>query len=97
MRLPKRQSKIVDDILDDHRSTLREDLARGIPDFAFQEVAKDASDGMKRHLQRYILLVTSDAKTRNKMTASANVMLRKLEEELREKLEEKFQDFLKTI
>lgn len=97
MRLPKRQTAAVDDILDDNRRTLREDLARGIPDFAFQEVAKDASDGMKRHVQRYINLVSSDAKSRNKMTASANVMLRKLEEDLRVKLEEKFQDFLKTI
>lgn len=79
------------------KKVVREDLARGIPDFAFQEAARDSAEGLRRHIQRYILLNAKDPKTQRQMISSAVIMLKEVEDEIRQMLEDKMQDFLRTM
>lgn len=78
-------------------SLLKEDLARGIPDFALSEVASDASEGLKRHLRKYIQLNASDPVKQRQMFVAANQVLRDLEKDMKELMEEKLQAFLRSV
>lgn len=79
------------------RPKLREDYARGIPDFALSQVASDATESLKRHVVRYIQLVASDPAHQRKMLASANMVLNDLEQDLKERMEEGLSDFLRRV
>lgn len=78
-------------------SVLKEDLARGIPDFALSEVASDASEGLRRHLRRYIQLSAPDPVKQRQMNVAANQVLKELEKEVKELMEEKLQAFMRQV
>ena len=78
-------------------AVLKEDLARGIPDFALSEVASDASEGLKRHLKKYIQLNSSDPVKQRQMYVAANQVLRDLEKDMKDLMEDKLQAFLRSV
>lgn len=78
-------------------SLLREDYARGIPDFALSEIASEASEGLKRHLRRYIQTVAPDPVKQRQMYVAANQVLRELEKDLKGKMEDKLEEFLRAV
>jgi hypothetical protein len=79
------------------KSVLKEDYARGIPDFALSQVASDASEGLKRHLRRHISQMSSDPAKQRQMLAAANSVLRELETEMKDLLEEKLLKFARSV
>lgn len=79
------------------KSVLAEDYARGIPDFALTQVAAEASNSLKRHLQRHIQQVAQDPMKQRQMLGAANVTLEELEAELKELLEDKLAKFIRLV
>lgn len=76
---------------------LREDYARGIPDFALSQVAAEAAEGMKRHLKRYVLQTASDPVKQRQMLAAANEVLEELEDSMKELMEDKLLKFIRMV
>ena len=84
----------------DLRKLVREDLARGIPDYAFTRPVENAVDQLVTDLVRVLIVhvnqTSSDPVTRNRRYAAANRVaaalkkdrefIRMLEEKLKEKL-----------
>ena len=76
-------------------SLLKEDLARGIPDFVLSQISSDAAESMKQHLRRHITQVAQDPSKQRQMLGAANVVLEELEEEMIELLRNKLDGFLR--
>lgn len=93
----KKQQALKQVIASEVKSLLKEDYARGIPDFALSQVAADATEGLKRHLKRHIGQMASDPVKQRQMLASANAVLRELEVEMKELLEEKLLKFVRSV
>jgi hypothetical protein len=82
------------------RKSIREDLARGIPDYAFTRPVENAVDQLVNDLIRILVVhvnqTSSDSSTRNRRYAAANRVaaalrkdrefIRVLEDKLKEKL-----------
>ena len=79
------------------KTLLKEDYARGIPDFALSQVASDAAEGLKHHLRRHIIQMSADPAKQRQMFTSASVLLRELEGEMKELLEEKLLKFVRSV
>ena len=77
------------------KKVLREDYARGIPDFALSDIASEAAEGLKRHLRRYIQTNSPDPVKQRQMLAAANQVLRELEKDLKDKMEDKLLQFVR--
>lgn len=75
---------------------LKEDYARGIPDFALQQISSDASESLKRHIQRYATMVSGDPVQHRKMMVEATRVLDELEVEMKELMEEKLLKFMRA-
>lgn len=93
----KKQQALKQVIALEVKSLLKEDYARGIPDFALSQVAADATEGLKRHLKRHINQMANDPMKQRQMLASANTVLRELEGEMKELLEEKLLKFVRSV
>ena len=93
----KNQQALKQVIASEVKSLLKEDYARGIPDFALSQVAADATEGLKRHLRKHINQMASDPAKQRQMLASANAVLRELEGEMKELLEEKLLKFVRSV
>ncbi len=93
----KKQQALKQVIASEVKSLLKEDYARGIPDFALSQVAADATEGLKRHLKRHISQMANDPVKQRQMLASANAVLRELEGEMKELLEEKLLKFVRSV
>lgn len=70
----------------DVRKLIREELAKGMPDFVMDEIAENAAEQVKRHFVKYAQERSADALSRGKLLDKANLTTKKLEEELRELL-----------
>lgn len=89
-------SKLRKIISEEVRSVLNEsDLARGIPDFVLSQVASDAAESMKMHLKRHISQVAQDPSKQRQMLSAAAVVLKELEDDMRELLQNKLESFLR--
>jgi hypothetical protein len=75
---------------------LYEDYARGIPDFALSEVAREATESMKVHLLRYSALIAGDPVQQRKMLQTTNVLMRELEQEIKALIEDKLVKFMRN-
>lgn len=93
----KKKQALKQVIASEVKSLLKEDYARGIPDFALSQVAADATEGLKRHLKRHINQMANDPVKQRQMLASANAVLRELEGEMKELLEEKLLKFVRSV
>jgi|LauGreDrversion4_2_1035121.scaffolds.fasta_scaffold09779_3 hypothetical protein len=79
------------------RSVLAEDYMRGITDFALSQVASEASESLKRHLRRHIQQVAQDPVRQRDMLAAASIVLKELEVEMKELLEDKLAKFVRSV
>ena len=93
----KKQQALKQVIASEVKYHLKDDYARGIPDFALSQVAADAAEGLKRHLKRHITQMANDPVKQRQMLASANTVLRELESEMKELLEEKLLKFVRNV
>jgi heme oxygenase len=93
----KKQQVLKQVIASEVKSLLKEDYARGIPDFALSQVASDATEGLKRHLRKHINQMASDPAKQRQMLAAANEVLRETEKEMKELLEDKLLKFVRSV
>jgi len=93
----KKQEALKKVIASEVKSVLKEDYARGIPDFAISQVAADATEGLKRHLRKHISQMASDPAKQRQMLAAANAVLREVEGEMKELLEDKLLKFVRSV
>jgi hypothetical protein len=93
----KKEQVLKQVIASEVKSLLKEDYARGIPDFAISQVAADATEGLKRHLRRHISQMASDPGKQRQMLAAATAVLRETEAEMKELLEEKLLKFVRSV
>lgn len=77
--------------------TLREDYARGIPDFVLVQIARDASESMRQHLVRNIEQTTVNPVDRRRKSAAASIVLQELEVKIKELLEDKLSSYLRAV
>lgn len=92
----KKQQALKQVIASEVKSVLKEDYARGIPDFALSQVASDASEGLKRHLRRHINQMSADPVKQRQMLVAANEVLREIEKDMKELLEDKLMKFMRS-
>jgi len=92
----KNQQALKKVIAAEVKSVLKEDYARGIPDFALSQVASDASEGLKRHLRRHINQMSGDPVRHRQMLVAANEVLRELEKDMKDLLEDKLMKFMRS-
>jgi hypothetical protein len=78
------------------RKSLREDYARGIPDFVIVQIARDSSDSLRQHILRHIQQTNSNTEEYHRKVSAAAEVLTKLEVDMKEMLEEKLSDFLRS-
>jgi hypothetical protein len=93
----KKQEALKKVIASEVKSVLKEDYARGIPDFAISQVAAVATEGLKRHLRKHISQMASDPAKQRQMLAAANAVLRETEAEMKELLEDKLLKFVRSV
>lgn len=75
---------------------LNEDYARGIPDFVLVQIARDASESMRQYLVRHIDQTTVNPSDRRQKSAAANVVLQELEIQIKELMEDKLSQYLRS-
>lgn len=92
-KLSKQQLRSI--IASETRKVVKEEYARGIPDFAISEVASEAAEGLKRHLRAYVNRMSQNPTHQRQMLASANEVVKELEQEIKAKLEDKLLKFLR--
>ncbi len=78
------------------KNNLKEDYARGIPDFALAQVASETAEGLRRCLKMYITQSSHDPSDQRRKMSAAAVVLDELEAEIKEKLEDKLLQFLRS-
>jgi len=76
---------------------LNEDYARGIPDFALQQVASNATDELRRLLRNHINQTSPDPSKQRQMLAAANVVLKETEKDVKELLEDKLARYMRNV
>lgn len=81
----------------DIRKIIREEYARGIPDFAISQIATDCAEDTKRQLVRFINQKSANPQQQRQLLSAANLVTKDLEKEIKEKIEEKLLDFLQRI
>jgi hypothetical protein len=91
-----KRSKLDQIVVENSEKNLNEDYARGIPDFALSQVASDTAEGLKRLLKMHITQSTRDPSEQRRKLSAASVVLGELEEEIKEKLEDKLLQFLRS-
>ena len=83
-------------ISEEVRRVLAEDYARGIPDFVLDQVA-DIKRGLKQYLTRHTEMVSQDALKSRKMYKAADAVLKEIEVELKELMEDKLRKFFSMV
>jgi hypothetical protein len=84
-------------IVKEIKKILREDYARGIPDFALEEAAVDAVEGLRRSIKAHIQQVVTDSSKQRQMLTAANVIMKEAQAEIKAVLEEKLSDFFRSV
>ena len=78
----------------DLRRLVREEYARGIPDFVTSNAASNCSEEMKRHLVRYVQQKVADPCTQRELLGRANSSLDEMEKEIKEVIEKHMMQFI---
>jgi len=76
------------------RKLVREEYARGIPDFVTTNAASNCAEEMKRHLVRYVQQKAADPRAQRDLLARANVSLEEMEKEIKEVIEKHMMAFI---
>lgn len=76
------------------RQIIKEELMAGVPEFQFRNVTSEFVEDIRRLLRQNILLDKSkDSATRQRAFVVANAVLKELEKEVSEMVEEKLRKF----
>lgn len=78
----------------DLRRLVREEYARGIPDFVTSNAASNCSEEMKRYLVRYVQQKSADPRQQRELLARANASLDEMEKELKQVIEKHMLAFI---
>ena len=76
------------------RLLVREEYARGIPDFVTTTAASNCAEEMKRHLVRYVSQKAADPRTQRELLGRANSSLDEMEKEIKEVIEKYMMQFI---
>ena len=76
------------------RLLVREEYARGIPDFVTTTAASNCAEEMKRHLVRYVSQKAADPRTQRELLGRANLSLDEMEKEIKEVIEKHMIQFI---
>lgn len=76
------------------RRLVREEYARGIPDFVTTNAASNCAEEMKRHLVRYAQQKSTDPRMQRELLARANNSLEDMEKEIKEVIEKHMLAFI---
>ncbi len=81
----------------DLRRLVREEYARGIPDFVTSNAAAGCAEEIKRHLVRYVQQKAADPKTQRELLGRANISLDEMENEIKDVIEKHMMTFIYNI
>lgn len=81
----------------DLRRLVREEYARGIPDFVTTNAASNCAEEMKRHLVRYVQQKSADPRMQRELIGRANASLDEMEKELKEVIEKHMMAFIYNV
>lgn len=76
------------------RKLIREEYARGIPDFVTTTAASNCAEEMKRHLVRYVSQKAADPRTQRELLGRANSSLNEMEKEIKDIIEKYMMQFI---
>ena len=76
------------------RKLVREEYARGIPDFVTSNAASNCAEEMKRHLVRYSQQKSADPRAQRELLIKANSALEDMEKEIKEVIEKHMLAFI---
>ena len=76
---------------------INEDYVSDIPDFVLEQIATEAVESLKSHIRRHINQSSLDATKQRKMLAAANSVLKELQLEIKDLLENKLMSFVQAI
>ena len=76
------------------RKLVREEYARGVPDFVTSNAAVNCSEEMKRHLVRYIQQKSADPRVQRELLVRLNVSLEDMEKDIKEVIEKHMMSFI---
>jgi hypothetical protein len=79
------------------RRLVREEYARGIPDFVTTNAASNCAEEMKRHLVRYVQQKAADPRTQRELLGRANSSLDDMEKEIKEVIEKHMMAFIYNV
>jgi hypothetical protein len=79
------------------RKLVREEYARGIPDFVTSNAASNCAEEMKRHLVKYVQQKAADPRTQRELLGRANSALEGMEKELKEVIEKHMMNFVYNV
>lgn len=79
------------------RLLVREEYARGIPDFVTTTAASNCVEEMKRHLVRYVQQKAADPKTQRDLLGRANISLETMEKEIKDVIEKHMMQFIYNV
>lgn len=81
----------------DLRRLVREEYARGIPDFVTSNAASNCVEEMKRHLVRYVQQKAADPRTQRELLGRANSSLDEMEKEIKDVIEKHMMQFIYNV
>jgi hypothetical protein len=81
----------------DLRRLVREEYARGIPDFVTTNAASNCTEEMKRHLVRYVQQKAADPRAQRELLGRANVSLDEMEKEIKKVIEKHMMAFIYNV
>lgn len=92
--MKKKKQSMTKISIKDLRRLVREEYARGIPDFVTSNAASNCSEEMKRHLVRYVQQKAADPRTQRELLGRANSSLDEMEKEIKEVIEKHMMQFI---
>lgn len=81
----------------DLRRLVREEYARGIPDFVTTNAASNCAEEMKRHLVRYVQQKANNPQLQRELLGRANASLEDMEKELKQVIEKHMMAFIYNV
>jgi len=81
----------------DLRRLVREEYARGIPDFVTTNAASNCAEEMKRHLVRYVQQKAADPRMQRDLLGRANLSLEEMEKEIKDVIEKHMMAFIYNV
>ena len=81
----------------DLRRLVREEYARGIPDFVTTNAASNCAEEMKRHLVRYVQQKANNPQMQRELLGRANASLEDMEKELKQVIEKHMMAFIYNV